>query len=85
MDIHEKYLTELKEPEKKVIVVTVSPSYAETLIKMLTDIKELGNGGHTFNILLDPPYGTKCSSEGRRSGFDGDGSDRIYDVKEREN
>ena len=77
-----KYLNEsinIESHPHTIVTVQVSNEYAPTLIKMLEDIKALGNPGHSFSIIIDPPY-SYDKGGAARSGFDGDGSDRIYKI-----
>lgn len=50
---------------------------ANSLVRMLHHIKSTGSIGHSFQIVVDPD-----SSEYRETyGFDGDGADRIDDIR----
>lgn len=58
-------------PQAKVIV-ECSHSGAEQLEKLIEHIKEIGNTGHTFDIVVDP------TDEGTETfEWDGDGADSI--------
>jgi len=47
------------------------------IVEMLKRISDIGGIGHSFEIVVDPE-----SSEYRETfGFDGDGADRIDDIK----
>jgi len=50
----------------------------KNLIELLEYIKGIGNAGHSFEILVDPDDKDYTKS----FGWDGDGSDKIFDIKE---
>jgi DNA ligase D-like protein (predicted 3'-phosphoesterase) len=50
----------------------------KSIAKLLEWIGRNGNGGHSFNIEVDPEGGKDSA---RTFSFDGDGSDRLHDVK----
>jgi hypothetical protein len=50
--------------------------YDNSLLNLLEYIKTNGNTGHSFTIIVDP------KSEGEKKfGWDGDGSDAIFEIK----
>lgn len=73
--VRESLLTEKMETEQ--VIVTVRKGSGENLKKLLDHIKEIGNIGHSFEIVVDPD-----NKEYKESfGWDGDGSDRIESVE----
>ena len=64
-----------KYKKKKIIIDVVDRD--NKLENLLKHIQEVGNVGHSFDILVDPdPNG-----ETKKFGWDGDGSDYIKDIK----
>jgi hypothetical protein len=70
-----KTLNEWKNAELKTITITCR-DLDNTLEKLLNHIKQVGNTGHTFNIIVDPR-----SDDEKRFEWDGDGSDYIKEIK----
>jgi hypothetical protein len=62
--------------QKKVITVTCRDT-ENSLEELLKYIQQNGNGGHSFSIIVDPE-GDK--DQKKTFGWDGDGSDRIFDI-----
>jgi recombination protein RecA len=62
--------------QKKVITVTCRDT-ENSLEELLKYIQQNGNGGHSFSIVVDPD-GDK--DQKKTFGWDGDGSDRIFDI-----
>lgn len=61
--------------ESKVIKVECR-DVEDNLKNLLEYLKQIGNGGHSFEIVVDPD-----SKDHRKKFFwDGDGSDRIFDI-----
>jgi hypothetical protein len=56
--------------------VTFRTTNPEQLTKIVNAIGECGNGGHSFEIVIDPDS-TKEEGGNIRFGWDGDGSDRV--------
>jgi hypothetical protein len=63
------------------ITIETDASGADILIKMLNHIKSIGNIGHSFTIMVDPDGDKEYK---KPFGWDGDGSMRIYDIKDEE-
>lgn len=64
-----------KSKYKKITIV--ARDQGNVLEKLLQHIKKIGNIGHSFSIIVDPNNkDTKLET-----GWDGDGSDRIRDIK----
>lgn len=64
-----------KNKRKKIIIDVVDMD--NKLENLLKHIQQVGNVGHSFDILVDPdPNG-----ETKKFGWDGDGSDYIKDIK----
>lgn len=67
----------LDETNSTEVSFRVRSDAAITIPKLLDYIARLGAPGHSFSIVVDPD-----DSENRRSfGFDGDGADRIDDIR----
>lgn len=66
----------IKPPDynKKITIEAVDPDNA--LFKLLSYIREIGNTGHSFSIIVDPDN-RDCR---KTFGWDGDGSDRINEI-----
>lgn len=63
--------------DRMLLTVKCNKTAAEALEKLLTYVKQTGGIGHSFSIVVDPD-----DSEYRKTfGFDGDGPDRIIDIK----
>ena len=60
---------------KKVITLEVVDQ-DNKLENLLAYIRNIGNVGHSFNILVDPDN----SDTKKNFGWDGDGSDRIFEI-----
>lgn len=67
-----------EEMEIDTVTVTVRKGSGEKMKEILECIKGVGNGGHTFTIVIDPDEKEKLSE--RTFEWDGDGSDRVGDV-----
>lgn len=52
--------------------ITCNPKSAKTLIKLLVEMAKLGNGGHSYGILINDKH----------FNFDGDGSDHISSIND---
>lgn len=63
--------------QSSTVTVRCSKAGAETLAGLISKVKRLGNPGHSYEILLDPDAG----KEGDRHGWDGDGSDAIFEIQ----
>jgi hypothetical protein len=63
--------------DEVVLTVKCNRAAAEALEPLLDHIKKTGAIGHTFDIVVDPDN----SDYRKRFGFDGDGPDRIHDIK----
>jgi len=70
--------------DSKTITIKCSKQASEDLIRLLEHLKVWGNIGHSGSILADPPYGIKVPKDGKMFGFDGDGSSKIWSIKESE-
>lgn len=69
---------ELKSEDNFVdISFKVSGDAISELIKLLQHCDSVGGGGHSFEIIIDP----EIKENKRTIYFDGDGSDRIKDIK----
>lgn len=64
--------------EYDIIEVKVRKDSGENLKEILDCIKNCGNVGHTFNVVVDPDE--KEGLEERKFCWDGDGSDYIESV-----
>lgn len=64
--------------DKKITVLCSDPD--NTLEELLKKIKEIGNGGHSFEIILDPEM-SKANGGNIKLYWDGDGSDYISNIK----
>ena len=60
------------------VTVTVRKGSGEKMKEILECIKACGNGGHTYEIVIDPEEKEGLSE--RTFEWDGDGSDRVEDV-----
>jgi len=69
----------LEKMEIDTITVTVRKGSGEKMKEILECIKGVGNGGHTFSIVIDPEEKEKLSE--RTFEWDGDGQDRIENVE----
>ena len=70
-----KIADEIKRKPKKIIIEC--RDYDDKLEDLLNKIKDTGNVGHSFDIIVDPD-----NSETKESfGWDGDGSDYIISIK----
>lgn len=71
------YIENSKEKNSGIVIYTIKCKDRDNNLKDLIEyIKENGNGGHSFEIIVDP----KSESE-KTFGWDGDGSDYIQDIK----
>lgn len=70
-----KYHKAKKSKWKKYIIV--ARDIDGNLQKLLEHIKKIGNIGHSFSIIVDPANKDYTLN----TGWDGDGSDHIKDVK----
>lgn len=59
------------------VVVTVNGAYVKEFIKLVSSMKMASDPGHSFSIIVDPDN----KDYQYNSGMDGDGSDRIIDIK----
>lgn len=75
--VKESLLLEKMETEQ--IIVNVRKGSGENLKKLLDCIKGIGNGGHSFEIVVDPEE--KENLKERTFFWDGDGSDQIDSVE----
>lgn len=62
-----------KERSRKVIKVEVDENNT-SLEKLLEAVRDKGNTGHSFKIVVDP------DQEPVEIGWDGDGQDRIFNI-----
>lgn len=69
----------LEKMEIDTITVTVRKGSGEKMKEILECIKGVGNGGHTFRIVIDPDEKEKLSE--RTFEWDGDGQDRIENIE----
>lgn len=66
-----------KEAQRQEKTITIRAyDQDDSLEKLIEFIKTNGNGGHSFEIIVDPDGDDK-----RTFGWDGDGTDRINDIK----
>ncbi len=72
--IKENFLFEENDTEQ--VIVTVRKGSGKNLKKLIEYMKDIGNPGHSFGIIVDPEDGE------RKKNFywDGDGSDYIESV-----
>lgn len=70
-----KTLKEWKDQGLKTITV-VCRDNDDTLERLLNHIKQIGNVGHSFSIIIDPE-----GDNTEKFGWDGDGSDYIKEIK----
>lgn len=61
-------------------VVVVESSNPTQVAKILNAIGKCGNGGHSFEIVIDPDM-SEADGGNIKFGWDGDGSDRIGEVR----
>ena len=66
-----------KESSDATLTVTGSESGIEALTGMLGHIKDIGNIGHSFGIIIDP----ETSDHRMNFSWDGDGPYRIHDIR----
>lgn len=64
-----------QEKDKLKTIIVTCRDKENTLENLLQRIKNLGNIGHSFDIIVDP------DGERKKFEWDGDGSDYIKDVK----
>lgn len=63
--------------EKKLKTITITcRDNEDSLESLLNHIKNTGNVGHSFSIIVDPE-----GDDTQRFGWDGDGSDYIKEIK----
>lgn len=76
--IEEINLTEATKTHSKTTsgTVTIQTSNPDKLHDLITYIQQIGNGGHTFNIVVDPDDKEYM----KKFEWDGDGSDKIQSV-----
>ncbi len=65
----------MRDKNTKTITVTCRDG-DNTLEELLKYIKNVGNMGHTFMIVVDPD-----AKGGKKFEWDGDGSDAIFEIK----
>ena len=65
----------LYDPKSHIVEIEVAGEIGD-FCELIHMIGKLGNGGHSFNIELDPDGDSPYSG-----GWDGDGSDRIGEIK----
>jgi hypothetical protein len=79
----------LKEAPQKKQTIELSVSDREGELKdLLHAIKDISNSGHSFEVWVDPKKDNDINSnhkDGPRFYIDGDGSDKIFDIKISEN
>ena len=66
------YTVDEKSRPKYTANITCNPSSGKSLIKMLVQMGFLGNGGHSYSILIND----------KRFSFDGDGADYISSIND---
>lgn len=66
---------EWKSGGETTITVVARDEYGK-LAELLNYIKKIGNGGHSFSIIVDPDGDDKAKFD-----WDGDGSDAIKEIK----
>ncbi len=64
-------------PETWTVEIDCSPAGAQSLVKLIGKVKQLGNPGHSFGIVLDPDNAKE------QAGWDGDGPERIFEIRTR--
>ena len=69
-----------KAQDIKRLIIDCSNSGAFNLEKLLTCIKKTGNKGHSFTIVVDPDLSQENGGN-QKFGWDGDGADRIIEIK----
>lgn len=69
-----------KAQDVKRLIIDCSNSGAFNLEKLLTCIKQTGNKGHSFTIVVDPDLSQENGGN-QKFGWDGDGADRIIEIK----
>jgi len=67
-----------EEMEIDTVIVTVRKGSGKKMKEILECIKACGNGGHTYDIIIDPDEKEGLSE--RRFNWDGDGSDRVGEI-----
>ena len=67
----------IKPPNYNKIMTVEITDPDDALYSLLSYIKEIGNTGHSFSIIVDP----ENSDTKKTFGWDGDGSNRIYEIK----
>jgi hypothetical protein len=66
-----------KKPDTDMVYTITCHDDEGALKKLLEYIKEIGNGGHSFKIVVDP----ENKETMKEFGWDGDGSDKIESIK----
>lgn len=73
-----KIAEEIVKAKRKFKKITIIASDSENVLeKLLNHIKNIGNVGHSFEIVIDPDN----SETKLKVGWDGDGSDYIKKIK----
>lgn len=73
---------EKRKKDSRTIVIKCSNQAFDELMKLLKQIEFFGNVGHSATIRTDPKYGEPKGDRSKDFGFDGDGSSKIYSIKE---
>ena len=71
-----------REASRKMQEIKITCSQPDnSLIELLNYIKDNGNTGHSFEIVVDPDGGKECR---KVFGWDGDGSDYIKSIEKKD-
>lgn len=68
--------------ETDTIIVKVRKGSGKNMKEIIECIKDCGNGGHSYSIVIDPDEKERLSE--RTFGWDGDGSDYVESVELKE-